>query len=142
MAWAGVEINMLGTVRRPALLPAALLALATAWLCAPAALRASCGDYVTLGPRSPGAVLPRTPPVPAPAPCHGPRCSGGSLPPLLPLTVAPDTPEQWGHLARPRPAADPGRFVGWSGQDLGPLPESTTSIYHPPRLGPAATSLL
>jgi hypothetical protein len=141
---------MLATGGRPALLrPAALLALAAAWLCAPAALRASCGDYVILDPRPAAPALahqspdPPSPAVPArpPAPCHGPRCSGGSLPPLLPLTVAPDVPEQWGHLPLPRPASDPGRFAARSDEGLRRLPGNVPPVYHPPRLGPVSAPL-
>jgi hypothetical protein len=140
---------MVGRGPRPALLsPVALLALAAAWLCAPAAVRATCGDYVTLDPRPPAAAhqphdptLPPMPPVPAPAPCHGPRCSGGSLPPLLPVTVAPEVPEQWGDIPQPPSAGDSRRFAGWWEQTLRGLAGNPSSVYHPPRLGPISSSL-
>jgi hypothetical protein len=142
---------MLGRVRRPALVrPAALLALAAGWFCAPAVLRAGCGDYVVIGPRTAGLSphqpeTTRAPSAPVPdrprAPCHGPRCSGGSLPPLVPLTAAPDVPEQWGHLVTPRVQAQFGRFLPWAVWDLRRLPGSPPLVYHPPRPGAVSPSL-
>ena len=141
---------MLGRAWRPAQLrPAALLALA-AWLCAPAARRAGCGEYVLFGPRAEGLSqhqldTTRTPSAPVPtrprSPCHGPRCSGGSLPPLLPPTVAPDVPEQWGHLPPTRVQAHPAWFTAWRAQDRRRLPGSPQLVYHPPRLGASSPSL-
>jgi hypothetical protein len=120
---------------------AALLALAAGCFCAPSTLRASCGDYVILDPvqsaqRTP-ANTPPTPALPQPhEPCHGPLCSGGSLPPLAPISVAPDTPEQWCDLIQRPVAAAPYGFNSISSVNQRAHRASRPVVYHPPRLVP------
>jgi hypothetical protein len=119
---------MLGNRRRPALpLLGALLALAAGFCCAPPAARASCGDYVVLDHR---------PASPAPAvpahPCHGPSCSRGSLPPLVPLTTAPSGPDRWGHLDPPPVEPPVPSFRIGSAEPSRPT-HHPAGVYHPPR---------
>lgn len=130
---------MLGSGRRPALLRlGALLALAAVWPCAPAALRAGCGDYVVLGPAH--QTRPTPSPLP-PAPCHGPMCSGHSQPPAAPPSLAPPTPDQWGDLVRPFVPHAADGFAWLTVPDLRRHPGAASSVYHPPRAASATTSL-
>src|SRR5262249_9765511 len=102
---------MVGGWRSLLLLPGTLLAFFAASLCAPATAHASCGDYVVLGGPTPAPAAAALPPhvdspgKPAP-PCHGPTCSRGTLPPLLPPAAPVATPDEWALAAGERVAAD------------------------------------
>jgi hypothetical protein len=128
---------MVGCWRSLLLLPGTLLAFLAAGLGAPATAHASCGDYVVLGsPTTPtSAALPShviPPEKPAP-PCHGPACSRGTLPPLLPPAVSVPTPEEWTLPAVERMAASPDPS-GWCPEPAAQRPrKSSMSIFHPPR---------
>ena len=117
------------------LLAGTAVAVLAGVLLAPPAARASCGDYVVMGPGS-AAHTPDQHPLPAgPRPCNGPHCSGGQQPlaPPAPAPVPTSPSEQWGvpmpspllpdaasaFLAPPRTAARP--------LDRG------SDVYHPPR---------
>jgi hypothetical protein len=120
------------------LLPAVLLG---AWLCAPAAARASCGDYVTFGgkpahgpPHAAGDGHPTPLPAPTP-PCHGPSCSGSPLPLAPPPAPAPTGPhaDEWGWLSTAAGGPESGPEPRWYDR---PAPRPfclPTSIFHPPR---------
>jgi hypothetical protein len=141
---------MLGSGRCPARLRSgALLALAAGWLCAPAALQASCGDYVHLGNAVSAPPAPALPPIhrtdtprpSRPAPCHGPGCSGGSRLPLAPPTLARTAPDQWGDLAQPLTPEGQERCAWFAVPQLRHLPGDASSIFHPPRTAAHTTCL-
>jgi hypothetical protein len=119
------------------LLPAALLG---AWLAAPVAARASCGDYVMIGPKPAHGPQhgDRTPP-PAPereAPCHGPSCSGQSLPVAPTPAPVPTGPhgDDWGWPGIALDRADSGPIRRFGPPDS-PRPASLpTSVFRPPRI--------
>jgi len=117
------------------LLPAVLLG---AWLCAPAAARASCGDYVTLGGKPAHGeqqAAPDRPPAPMP-PCHGPSCSGVPRPDApMPPAPAPTGPhaDEWGWLCA-APGGPEFGPIAWLRDADAVFPVSpATSIFHPPR---------
>jgi hypothetical protein len=135
-------------------LTAALLALAAGAAVAPAAARASCGDYVTVAkPAAPS--LPRSTPLPARPekvtpcsrhdsegpvppcrlPCYGPGCSGLPQPAPAPASAAGTSAgqDQWdcllilpvcAHTEAAAPQPD-----GTRGRPVRRGP----SVYHPPR---------
>jgi hypothetical protein len=126
---------MVGCWRSLLLLPGTLLAFLVAALGAPATAHASCGDYVVLGSPTTHAAVPSHADHPRklPEPCHGPACSRGTLPPLLPPAVSVPTPEEWTLPAVERLAASPDPS-GWCPEPAAQRPrKSSTSIFHPPR---------
>jgi hypothetical protein len=124
------------------LLAGVVLPLLVIVLAAPAAARASCGDYVVLGSRSahsematgtqPGESLPA---VPVPKPCSGPGCNRGTPLPLpAPSTISSVQAEDWLCLPDRLRPTDP-QLVTFLMDPPAPSSEGRNlSIYHPPRL--------
>lgn len=121
-----------------------LSALAAAALFSPGEARADCGDYVVIGKPQHAAAAhrqmdhPQLPtsgtPANRPAPCTGPRCSGG--PPVTPLQPAPPTNVRGDDYGLPVfliAAADDFsstyRYDTLLSVPTGPRP----TVYHPPR---------
>jgi hypothetical protein len=112
-------------------------------LAAPSAARASCGDYVVLGPTgdhhaaadpSPMSHPAHHDPAGMPRPCHGPHCSRGGTPLPVPVLAPPVTAEEWGYLpplVTPAGGSRPASLF----DDTNPRPvRRPSSVYHPPRL--------
>ena len=133
--------------RRPPVRQAAgvLLALLAAGLFAPAAARASCGDYVLVGGRPadmpahaaqlPGSA-PDAPALPpgGPVPCSGPLCSRHTPPlPLMPLVPAPERGDQWGWVG-PAALVPEDEAFDRVPADVHRRPvRHGLTVYHPPR---------
>jgi hypothetical protein len=122
--------------------------LAGLWLSQSSA-RASCGDYLmrsAVAAKAGVQAMDEHADFPAPLkhkqPCSGPNCSGRSEPmPLAPVTVPPQTGEQWGWFSSfdPIQAPDVGLPVSL------PLPvhaiHTCSPLERPPRLNDFAASL-
>jgi hypothetical protein len=104
-------------------------------LCAPAGVRADCGDYVTTRSAHSGAPSTAAPPAaPQPGkPCSGPHCSQTPAAPLAPAPTPPPTSSEWGALldalvlAAPRPAAL------FAEQPARRPVRRPADVFHPPR---------
>lgn len=118
--------------------------LAAGLLFAPAAARADCGDYVTIGGHAATPVHTTSPESPRPLsvprdgdkPCSGPRCSGGT--PVAPLApVIPPAPPRGDDsgLAFAASASDADSPAAERRDDrTSPRPvRFAATVYHPPR---------
>lgn len=76
---------------------------------------------------------PSAPAVPAERPCQGPQCSGGSLPPLAPLTIITITVEQWGCMNMAAALPDLEEVITHLEEGVPHLTRRASSVYHPPR---------
>jgi len=120
-----------------------LLIAVAGWQFAPAAVQASCGEYVVMGRHAsipagnhfgvePQANLPGTPKVP----CHGPSCGKGPVLPLSSPTVVvieSETHRPLLSLAGDYRFDDCWAFAAWPQQALSVL-GPTKEIEHPPQL--------
>jgi len=121
----------------------ALLALLVGGIVAPGVAQASCGDHVQVrlpvgvspSAEPPAPQPPAVPPAPA-KPCHGPQCSGGGSPPLLPppATSAPTADEHWAQAACPDTVPAPGHPERFSKSSSDHPIRRTADVFHPPRL--------
>jgi hypothetical protein len=125
-----------------------LSALLAAVLLAPSAARASCGEYVVLGPGMAhvgpasrvGESVPPGPQAPAGlpmkhGPCHGSGCSRGPLLPesLTPVPPAPCGGERWGCVSELLTAAET-PVAGSTPEDGSTRAvRRGAAVYHPPR---------
>ena len=121
-------------------------------LAAPASVRAACGDYVVHETNSAGATpfernqmqsgrYAPADPVQPKAPCHGPHCSRGAPPPLLPLTTLPVEAERWGCIVCVSLSMEPSSAICQLESSRQQPFEHGQLIYHPPRSSPAHFSL-
>jgi hypothetical protein len=109
-------------------------------LLAPAAARASCGEYVVMGPHhtAPAPSQPNLHPepggsAPGPAPCSGPTCSRGHPLPVLPLSSAPDGAEHWAWLLVEVAVTGPTLRSSLPDGGGGRRVSRGSRVYHPPR---------
>ena len=119
--------------------------LLAAVLFAPAAARASCGDYVTVVhpsgtmPPAPAPDTERAPapggPVypPAPAPCHGPECSPSAPASQAVIPPPSDRLDQCALLTEALSSSRPGQVGPREAAEAPDLSRHPSPVYHPPR---------
>jgi hypothetical protein len=119
----------------------AVLTLCALSLAKPSAVRAECGDYVTLGKQHaasssggnetlPGAGHQSQKPK---LPCHGPHCSRGAPAPAVPIAGAPAPAQEWGCIGQIDFVFSNRPTTTWR-EAFASFPHSyVSSVFHPPR---------